>query len=130
MITRCHRSTASDYERYGGRGITVCERWREGFANFLQDMGARPEGTTLDRIDNDGNYEPSNCRWATAVEQQRNRKVARLVKLRREVVTIEHASRLLGVARSVVAARVAEHGDAQYSHSAERLSRHPSAVWA
>jgi hypothetical protein len=74
MHQRCTNPNARGYERYGGRGITVCERWRgpDGFPNFLADMGERPAGLSLDRRDNDGNYEPSNCRWATASEQQRN----------------------------------------------------------
>jgi hypothetical protein len=75
---RCTNMNIRGYDNYGGRGITVCERWLgtsrgEGFTNFLADMGVRPEGTTLDRIDVDGNYEPGNCRWATPYEQTHNR---------------------------------------------------------
>ena len=71
MVQRCTNPARRDYPRYGGRGITVCERWLD-FRDFLADMGERPEGRTLDRIDNEGNYEPSNCRWATPEEQMAN----------------------------------------------------------
>lgn len=73
MLGRCYRARNHSYKHYGGRGITVCPRWRDSFESFLADMGTRPDGTTLDRINNDGNYEPSNCRWATATVQQNNR---------------------------------------------------------
>ena len=76
MINRCDYGgpTQTNFKYYGGRGITVCERWRD-FRNFLEDMGERPPGKTLDRHpDPDGNYEPSNCRWATAKEQLLNRR--------------------------------------------------------
>lgn len=74
MIQRCYDKKVPHYERYGGRGISVCDRWRNSFLIFLEDMGTRPEGKTLDRIDNSGNYEPANCKWSTMKEQNNNRR--------------------------------------------------------
>ena len=74
MIARCHKPNHRLYSYYGQRGITVCIRWRENFAAFCEDMGECPEGMSLDRIDVNGNYEPSNCRWATWSTQMSNRR--------------------------------------------------------
>lgn len=72
MVERCCNTQSEAYKYYGGRGISVCDRWRESFAAFLEDMGERPEGFTIDRIDNNAGYFPGNCRWATHSQQMAN----------------------------------------------------------
>lgn len=87
MLRRCTNANAADYPRYGGRGITVCDRWRF-YENFLADMGPCPAGLTLDRIDGTRGYEPGNCRWATYQEQNRNRRNNRLVTMNGKTRTL------------------------------------------
>ena len=108
MVKRCTNPHDKNYRHYGGRGITVCERWlgEHGFGNFLLDMGERPPGRTarrakwsLDRIDVNGNYEPSNCRWATPEQQaqnKRNRLSDATVRLLRDFVVVGADDYLIG----------------------------------
>lgn len=83
MRVRCRNESCPAFKDYGGRGIAVCDRWqgRDGFKRFLQDMGPRPPGHSLDRRDNDGDYTPENCRWATAKTQTRNSRKARNITI-------------------------------------------------
>ena len=111
MMHRCYRPTTHGYERYGGRGITVCDRWQGdgGFERFLADMGTRPSPDhSLDRIDTNGNYEPSNCRWATRTEQSRNKRTSRLITANGEMLTPKEWSLRLGGQRNLVGSRLAD----------------------
>lgn len=94
MLDRCNNPYSKDYPRWGGRGITVCNRWLS-FPDFREDMGQRPDGTTLDRVDPDGNYEPGNCRWATPKQQARNRRDLVIVKTADgEIPLVDYAVKL------------------------------------
>ena len=97
MKMRCLNKNRPVYPLYGGRGITICGRWKYSFDNFLKDMGLRPsEKHSLDRIDNDGNYEPGNCRWATKAQQMSNRRNTRFVVFRTKKMSLVDAVRKAG----------------------------------
>src|SRR4051812_30076529 len=107
MLKRCHLPTDKDYPNYGGRGIEVCERWKHSFVNFHQDMGDRPEPhLSVDRIDTNGNYEPSNCRWTTSTQQNRNRRNNHLVTFRGETKTISEWAEITGIQKSTIRRRL------------------------
>lgn len=105
MKNRCFQPNIPDYENYGGRGITVCPRWME-FTNFLADMGIRPTGLTIDRIDNNGNYEPGNCRWATCKTQNGNRRSSRKFTIRGIEGCLTHLAEHFGIGPSTVDMRL------------------------
>lgn len=106
MIRRCESPKHNRYVRYGGRGIKVCKRWRESFDAFVDDMGPKPDGLSLDRIDNDGNYEPTNCRWATDEEQNRNRSITRQIAHDGKTQTLPEWAEETGVPWSVLDCRL------------------------
>lgn len=89
MIYRCHNPNHESYSNYGGRGILVCKEWRESFLNFFTDMGPRPDGTELDRIDNSEGYGPRNCRWVSRSRNNRNKRTNRMLSLLGETKCIQ-----------------------------------------
>jgi len=96
MKGRCSNKKNSEYKNYGGRGIIVCKRWLR-FENFFEDMGNIPKDKSIDRIDNDGNYEPGNCRWATKIEQANNTRVNVFIEYEGKRFTVAQWSRRLGI---------------------------------
>lgn len=112
MIDRCRNPRARAYPSYGGRGIRVCRRWRASFEAFLADVGPRPsEKHSIDRHpDNDGDYEPSNVRWATDVEQSINRRSTRFIEFQGERLSLSDWARRLGLTRQSMRFRIAKWG--------------------
>jgi hypothetical protein len=110
MLKRCTDPSTKHYDRYGGRGITVCERWRS-LENFLADMGKRPSPRhSIDRIDNNGNYEPSNCRWATMSVQKRNYSRNRFYSYSGKTLCLKDWSREMGIHMNTLRSRLDKMG--------------------
>jgi len=103
---RCHNAKHPTFAGYGGRGISMCDQWRNSFLQFYTDVGPRPNGHSIDRIDNDGNYEPGNVRWATFSEQQRNRRVCHYVFYNEERVNLMTLCERLAVNYRVAVRRI------------------------
>ena len=106
MKDRCYQPSHKEYKRYGALGISVCKRWRDSFENFFADMGERPKGCTLERIDGKKNYRPSNCIWATKEQQANNRKSNRLIEHGGEVMTLAQWSKKTGIPAATIARRI------------------------
>lgn len=104
MLRRCRSPDEPMYPQYGGRGIRVCDRWLK-FENFLADMGEKPPGLSLDRIDVNGNYEPNNCRWATWLQQANNKQFNRRTEYMGETITITELARLTGLSIKTIDTR-------------------------
>ncbi len=105
MMGRCYKPTNTSYPRYGGRGITVCERWHS-FDNFYADTGDPPDGMTIDRIDNDGNYEPGNVRWATKREQSHNQSTCHYIEYNGERKLLTQWALELGMTQQTLSHRL------------------------
>lgn len=109
MHDRCRNSHNPQFKDYGGRGICVCDRWsgKAGFAAFIADMGQKPPAAhSIDRIDNDGDYEPSNVRWSTRSEQQRNRRTNRLLTFKGQTMCVSEWSECLGIHHALIRSRL------------------------
>lgn len=106
MRDRCNNPKNTKFQNYGGRGIKVCDRWND-FAKFIEDMGPRPTGLTIEREDSNGNYEPSNCRWATWTEQQRNRSTNHMVSCGGDIRCVSEWSERTGIPYRTILSRLA-----------------------
>jgi hypothetical protein len=106
LIARCYNRRNTRYASYGGRGIRVCDRWRDSFSNFREDMGQCPPGCSIDRIDNNGNYEASNCRWATRIQQARNKTTTRIIECNGKTLSMAEWAELTGIGFRIIHQRL------------------------
>jgi len=106
MKQRCLNPSHEFFDEYGGRGIKVCDSWLESFENFFADMGECPEGLTLDRIENDGNYEPGNCRWVSQGEQNRNKRGVVIMAFGDDQMCLAEWARRIGMHEDTLRRRI------------------------
>lgn len=109
IMARCYNPNHISYKYYGAKGVTVCKRWLSSFDNFFDDMGEKPSGKSIDRIDSSGNYEPSNCKWSTIEEQNRNMSTNITITMNGETKTVAEWAREYGVSRFPIYRRIS-HG--------------------
>lgn len=128
MHSRCNNQNDLAYVNYGGRGISICPAWNADFVIFLRDMGPRPVGTSLDRINVNGNYEPSNCRWATKKMQVNNTRVSVFIEHAGVRMTMTQWSEHLGISLKRIAYRVAHNWPAEMALSPDKFTRHRNIV--
>jgi hypothetical protein len=121
MITRCCNKKSTHYYNYGGRGISICDRWKNNYDNFFEDMRERPDKTTLDRIDNKGNYEPTNCRWATYTQQNNNSRRNRILNYNGESLTLAQWAAKTGVSAAKIRERLTRNVSMEKALSSESL---------
>ncbi len=119
MKARCYQRNSFGYKWYGAKGIRICRRWFNSFTNFLADMGPRPEGHQLDRIDTNGDYKPKNCRWATPKQQSRNRTNNHILKFRKQEYCIAEWAEKTGLTRNAIFYRL------KLGWSIEKTLTHP-----
>lgn len=127
MKERCQDVRHSHYNKYGGRGIVICQRW-ESYENFVEDMGIRPDGMSLDRIDVNGNYEPGNCRWATAKEQNRNKTNGVVLTHNNKSQSVTEWAEELGISRMLIYDRLLHGWSAERALTTPKKSRRHSAA--
>lgn len=126
MKRRCYKTNCPDYHLYGGKGVTVCNRWLDAFVNFFEDMGPKPfPEATIDRLDGNGNYEKSNCRWASKLEQSQNTSKARMLTYNGETHCLREWARRLGIAHGTLRRRLSQGWPHENVFSSEHYFSHP-----
>jgi hypothetical protein len=136
MKTRCLNPKRKSYKNYGGRGITICQQWIDSFETFLSDMGPRPSGHTIERIESNGNYEPGNCKWATRLDQGRN--TSRVIKtvVDGSSVAVRSLADQFSISGDTLVSRAKRHGiekalaDSAAHKGLFRQKSSPAGVWA